>query len=190
MRLMLLIPSLAFIAGLLYVPAVAADETGRAFGISNGKAAGAFHQPALVVPSKKMATFEVDDAAISVRGGGDDDEGLSLAQKYLTFSAAMVSTLGLLAMFSWDTITSMFSYLRGIEGTRVNRFFIGSAHLGWGAGKATAVLSGTASTKKFCQLNCVPMAATVYMAFAEGMTRDLILQSIFFLIYAYFGFVE
>ena len=60
---MLLIPSLAFIAGLLYVPAVAADETGRAFGISNGKAAGAFHQPALVVPSKKMATFEFDDAS-------------------------------------------------------------------------------------------------------------------------------
>jgi hypothetical protein len=61
--------------------------------------------------------------------------------------------------------------------------------MGWGTGKATAVLSGAPSIKIFSKLNLVAMALFTYESYAADGLIGTVLPNCFNLAYLYMGFV-
>ena len=132
------------------------------------------------------------ESAVLPRGGAAPvakKTELTLAQKFLAMSCATAFTSGALVIFNWDAATSLLPSLQGVTVDKHLQLMLGGSMLGWSVGKYTAIKGGTATTKEFCSLNCIPMLFIILSSQVAG-SWDLPIWVVFGALYAYFGYIE
>lgn len=148
-------------------------------GFAKGKIPTSFAAPVSVSTSK------------SIRGGGKAKAvappPMTNAQKFMTVSTLYVSAVGLICLYSWETVQKLAPPLADIEASQSLQQMVGSALLGWGVGKFVVSKSSDAVIKTFCQLNLVPILINMYMNVSAGHYYDA--SILFALGYVYFGYI-
>ena len=135
--------------------------------------ASAFH---VVAPSPAM------EKITSLRGGGD------LAPVVVSATAFIGGATGLSMYIGTKRFTK-------VLWLGLNEFphdpYIAIAMIGWAIGKLNAVMAGPESTRRFAQLNCIPLMLWLATNFKGGakLTTSIIPAALF-AAYVYAGYIE